>query len=119
MIWTCCCLLRTCALSARCALTSWAERPGVFAMGAGQGGGGRSCVGDLLQYRRSSRGWLYIYDLAKRFPGAETAEDRRLLQNFTGFDEMLDLFEEISGAAKPAPMPARWSILRRFCTTKS
>ena len=69
-----------------------AERPGVFAMA--RQAAGEILRGDLLQYRRSSRGWLYIYDLAKRFPGAETVEDRRLLKNLAGFDEMLDLFEE-------------------------
>lgn len=75
-----------------------AERPGVFAMA--RQAAGEILRGDLLQYRRSSRGWLYIYDLAKRFPGAETVEDRRLLKNLAGFDEMLDLFEEISGRSE-------------------
>lgn len=75
-----------------------AERPGVFAMA--RQAAGEILRGDLLHYRRSSRGWLYIYDLAKRFPGAETVEDRRLLKNLAGFDEMLDLFEEISGRSE-------------------
>lgn len=75
-----------------------AERPGVFAMA--RQAAGEILRGNLLQYRRSSRGWLYIYDLAKRFPGAETVEDRRLLKNLAGFDEMLDLFEEISGRSE-------------------
>ena len=75
-----------------------AERPGVFAMA--RQAAGEILRGDLLQYRRSSRGWLYIYDLAKRFPGAETVEDRRLLKNLAGFDEMLDLFEEILGRSE-------------------
>ena len=74
------------------------ERPGVFAMA--RQAAGEILRGDLLQYRRSSRGWLYIYDLAKRFPGVETVEDRRLLKNLAGFDEMLDLFEEISGRSE-------------------
>ena len=74
------------------------ERPGVAVMA--EQAAGEILRGDLLQYRRSSRGWLYIYDLAKRFPGAETVEDRRLLKNLAGFDEMLDLFEEISGRSE-------------------
>ncbi len=74
------------------------ERPGVYAMA--RRAAEEILRGDLLQYRRSSRGWLYIYDLTVQFPGTGTREDERLLQNFSGFEEMLSLFDELAGRSE-------------------
>ena len=46
------------------------ERPGVAVMA--EQAAGEILRGDLLRYRRSSRGWMYIYDLTKQFPAAAT-----------------------------------------------
>ena len=41
------------------------ERPGAAVMA--EEAAGEILRGDLLHYRRSSRGWMYIYDLTKQF----------------------------------------------------
>jgi len=58
------------------------ERPGVAVMA--EQAAGEILRGDLLRYRRSSRGWMYIYDLTKQFPAAATEGDRRALEKFSG-----------------------------------
>ena len=56
--------------------------------------------GDLLRYRRSSRGWMYIYDLTRQFPAAATEGDRRILKNFNGFEEMLAQFDALAARSE-------------------
>ena len=79
------------------------ERPGAAVMA--EQAAGEILRGDLLRYRRSSRGWMYIYDLTRQFPAAATEGDRRILKNFNGFEEMLAQFDALaarSGTCKDA-----------------
>ena len=79
------------------------ERPGAAVMA--EEAAGEILRGDLLHYRRSSRGWMYIYDLTRQFPAAATEGDRRILKNFNGFEEMLAQFDALaarSGTCKDA-----------------
>ena len=50
---------------------------------------------DPLRFRHSSRGWINIYWLTEQFPGTANQECRRLMQNFDGFEDMLELFTEL------------------------
>ena len=69
------------------------QRPGIAAM-AEQAA--REVLGeDPLRLRYSSRGWLTVYWLTEEFPAAATAESRKVLANFEGFDEVLGLFKEL------------------------
>ena len=74
------------------------ERPGVAVMA--EQAAGEILRGDLLRYRRSSRGWMYIYDLTKRFPAAATEGDRRILKNFSGFEDMLAEFDDLAARSE-------------------
>ena len=56
------------------------ERPGVAVMA--EQAAGEILRGDLLRYRRSSRGWMYIYDLTKQFPKKATPTKALSLRNF-------------------------------------
>ena len=69
------------------------QRPGIAAM-AEQAA--REVLGeDPLRLRYSSRGWLTVYWLTEEFPAVATAESRKVLVNFEGFDEVLELFKEL------------------------
>lgn len=74
------------------------ERPGVAVMA--EQAAGEILRGDLLRYRRSSRGWMYIYDLTKQFPAAATEGDRRILKNFSGFEDMLAEFDDLAARSE-------------------
>ena len=74
------------------------ERPGVAVMA--EQAAGEILRGDLLRYRRSSRGWMYIYDLTKQFPAAATEGDRRILKNFSGFGDMLAEFDDLAARSE-------------------
>ena len=74
------------------------ERPGVAVMA--EQAAGEILRGDLLRYRRSSRGWMYIYDLTKHFPAAATEGDRRILKNFSGFEDMLAEFDDLAARSE-------------------
>ena len=74
------------------------ERPGVAVMA--EQAAGEILRGDLLRYRRSSRGWMYIYDLTKQFPAAATEGDRRILKNFSGFEDMLAEFDYLAARSE-------------------
>ena len=74
------------------------ERPGVAVMA--EQAAGEILRGDLLRYRRSSRGWMYIYDLTRQFPAAATEGDRRILKNFNGFEEMLAQFDALAARSE-------------------
>lgn len=74
------------------------ERPGVAVMA--EQAAGEILRGDLLRYRRSSRGWMYIYDLTKQFPAAATEGDRRIMKNFGGFEDMLAEFDDLAARSE-------------------
>ena len=50
---------------------------------------------DPLRLRHSSRGWIIIYWLTEQFPRAASQENSRVLQNFSGFEEVLKLFTRL------------------------
>ena len=69
------------------------QRPGIAAMAERAA---REVLGeDPLRLRYSSRGWLTVYWLTEEFTAAATAESRKVLANFEGFDEVLELFKEL------------------------
>ena len=70
-----------------------ARRPGIPAMA--EQAARELLEEDPLRWRHSSRGWMSIYWLTEQFPGAATPESRRLLENFSGFEEMLRLFTRL------------------------
>ena len=71
-----------------------AERPGIPAM-AEQAA--RVLLDeDPLRMRHSSRGWLNIYWLTEQFPGTANPESDRLLKNFSGFEDVLQLFTQLA-----------------------
>lgn len=74
------------------------ERPGVAVMA--ERAAGEILRGDLLRYRRSSRGWMYIYNLTKQFPAAATEGDRRIMKNFGGFEDMLAEFDDLAARSE-------------------
>lgn len=50
---------------------------------------------DPLRFRHSSRGWMNIYWLTRQFPQAADPESSRVLRQFSGFEDVLQLFEEL------------------------
>ena len=74
------------------------ERPGVAVMA--EQAAGEILRGDLLRCRRSSRGWMYIYDLTKQFPAAATEGDRRIMKNFGGFEDVLAEFDDLAARSE-------------------
>lgn len=50
---------------------------------------------DPLRFRHSSRGWIKIYWLMEQFPGTGNEECRRLMENFSGFEDVLELFKQL------------------------
>jgi len=70
-----------------------AERPGIAGM-AEQAAREHLDL-DPMQLRYSSRGWLQIYWLTRQFPNAASEESRRILRQFTGFEDVLQLFTQL------------------------
>lgn len=67
-----------------------AQRPGIPAM-AEQAA--QELLGaDPLRFRHTARNWMYIYWLTEQFPRAAVPESRNILKQFSGFEDMLDLF---------------------------
>ena len=70
------------------------ERPGIPAIGAQAA---RELLeADPLRLRHSSRGWLSIYWLTQQFPEAATPESQKVLKQFLGFEEQLELFTQLA-----------------------
>ena len=69
------------------------ERPGIVSMAEQTAREHLDC--DPLQLRHSSRGWLHIYWMTKQFPNAATEDSRRILRQFTGLEEVLELFSDL------------------------
>ena len=70
------------------------ERPGIPAMG--EQAARELLDADPLRLRHSSRGWLSIYWLTEQFPQAANEESRRVLKQFVGFEEQLELFTHLA-----------------------
>ena len=71
-----------------------AERPGIPAM-AGRAAR-EHLTADPLRLRHASRGWIQLYWLTRQFPGLDAGpENRRVLENFAGFEDVLDLFARL------------------------
>ena len=70
------------------------ERPGVPAIG--EQVARELLEADPLRLRHSSRGWLSIYWLTKQFPQAATPESCKVLEQFSGFEEQLQLFTQLA-----------------------
>ena len=51
--------------------------------------------GDPFHWRASSRGWISIWWLLRRFPDLETPETTTIMRRFTGFEHVLNLYEEL------------------------
>lgn len=70
-----------------------AERPGIPTM-AEQAA--RELLGkDPLRLRHSSRGWIHIHWLIREFPDAADEESQKVLRQFTGFEDVLELFDSL------------------------
>lgn len=70
------------------------ERPGIPTIGAQAA---RELLeADPLRLRHSSRGWLSIYWLTQQFPQAATPESQKVLKQFLGFEEQLELFTQLA-----------------------
>lgn len=70
------------------------ERPGIPSIGAQAA---RELLeADPLRLRHSSRGWLSIYWLTQQFPQAATPESQKVLKQFLGFEEQLELFTQLA-----------------------
>ncbi len=70
-----------------------AERPGIPLMA--EQAAHELLDTDPLRLRYSSQGWLNIYWLTEQFPATANAESRRILKNFDGFEEVLQLFTQL------------------------
>ena len=77
------------------------ERPGIPAMAAQAAQ--ELLDRDPLHWRYSPSGWLTIYWLTRQFPSISNTESSRVLQNFTGFEEVLDLFCRLIEPCKACP----------------
>ncbi len=75
------------------------ERPGIPVMA--QEAARELLDADPLRLRYSSRGWMKIYWLTEQFPGAATPESRRILKNFSGFENILELFTRLMQDGAP------------------
>lgn len=69
------------------------QRPGIAGMA--EQAAHQLLDADPLRLRYSSRGWMRIYWLTEQFPRAATPESSRILQNFAGFEHVLQLFTEL------------------------
>lgn len=70
------------------------ERPGIPAFG--EQAARELLEADPLRLRHSSRGWLSIYWLTQQFPQAATPESQKVLRQFLGFEEQLELFTRLA-----------------------
>ena len=71
-----------------------AQRPGIAAMG--EEAARELLDRDPLRLRSASRGWIQIYWLIRQFPRANNEESRRVLENFAGFEQALELFTALA-----------------------
>ena len=78
-----------------------AERPGIPAMA--ELAARELLEGDPLRLRSSSRGWMHIYWLAGQFPGAAGPESTQVLKHFSGFEDVLALFDGLMGGCGGCP----------------
>lgn len=69
------------------------ERPGIVVMA--EQAAHELLDADPLQLRYSSRSWMTIYWLTEQFPQASTSESRKILQRFSGFEDVLELFTQL------------------------
>lgn len=69
------------------------ERPGIEVMA--QQAAREMLEDDPMRLRHSSRGWLSIYWLTRQFPGAANEESRKVLEQFSGFEDVLELFSQL------------------------
>ena len=69
------------------------ERPGIEAMA--QQAAREMLEDDPMRLRHSSRGWLSIYWLTQQFPEAANEESRKVLEQFSGFEDVLELFSRL------------------------
>lgn len=69
------------------------ERPGI--VGMAEEAARELLDTDPLRLRYSSRGWISIYWLTEQFPRAANAASRRILRNFAGFEDVLQLFTQL------------------------
>jgi len=82
-----------------------AQRPGIAVMA--EQAARELLDADPLRLRHSSRGWMYIYWMTRQFPRAAAPESRRILRNFSGFQDMLRLFTGlVEGSAECADAKA-------------
>ena len=78
-----------------------AQRPGIPAMA--ERAARELLENDPLRLRHASRGWIQIYWLTEQFPRIDAPDSRRVLRNFTGFEEVLALFTQLAeGSARCA-----------------
>lgn len=70
-----------------------AERPGIPIMA--EQAAHELLDTDPVRLRYSSQGWMNIYWLTEQFPALANAESRRILKNFDGFEEVLQLFKQL------------------------
>lgn len=69
------------------------ERPGIEVMA--QQAAREMLEDDPMRLRHSSRGWLSIYWLTRQFPEAANEESRKVLEQFSGFEDVLELFFQL------------------------
>lgn len=69
------------------------ERPGIEVMA--QQAAREMLEDDPMRLRHSSRGWLSIYWLTRQFPEAANEESRKVLEQFSGFEDVLELFSRL------------------------
>lgn len=77
------------------------DRPGLITMA--EQAAREHLTADPLQLLHSSRGWLHIYWLTRQFPKAATENSRRILRQFTGLEEVLELFSTLMEGCKDCP----------------
>lgn len=58
---------------------------------------------DPLRLRNSSRGWIRLYWLTGQFPSAADGESRRLMENFCGLEDVLELFTRLVKESAECP----------------
>ena len=77
-----------------------AERPGIPSMA--EQAARVLLTGDPLRLRHASRGWIQLYWLTRQFPELDAGQEtRQVLENFTGLEDVLDLFVRLAeGSAR-------------------
>ena len=69
------------------------ERPGIPSMA--EQAARELLETDPLRLCHSPRGWTYIYWLTEQFPEAASPQSRQILRNFSGFEDVLELFLQL------------------------